>query len=233
MAHCRTLVFGDKDHFLNDTRKAFCREQIIDFLNEKGIALFDTASSIRRLQDNASDKFLEVVQPTDIAALLRQLPECRAIVTTGQKATDTLRAQLEVEEPKVEEMDVVFLMDRFGYARTIDVTAYERNKEAANAENKYVFNCMNTDKICIFTDNGKMHSIKVADIPLVRFRDKGTPADNLSNYDSAQERMLYVAPLASVKENTLLFVTAASMCKLVSGAEFDVAKRTIVSYETC
>jgi len=103
------------------------------------------------------------------------------------------------------------------------------NKEAANAENKYVFNCMNTDKICIFTDNGKMHSIKVADIPLVRFRDKGTPADNLSNYDSAQERMLYVAPLASVKENTLLFVTAASMCKLVSGAEFDVAKRTIVS----
>ena len=49
------LFFGDKDHFLNDTRKAFCREQIIDFLNEKGIALFDTASSIRRLQDNASD----------------------------------------------------------------------------------------------------------------------------------------------------------------------------------
>ena len=100
------LFFGDKDHFLNDTRKAFCREQIIDFLNEKGIALFDTASSIRRLQDNASDKFLEVVQPTDIAALLRQLPECRAIVTTGQKATDTLRAQLEVEEPKVEEPQI-------------------------------------------------------------------------------------------------------------------------------
>ena len=133
------------------------------------------------------------------------------------------------EEKKMEEMEVTFLMDRFGYMRTIDKSAYERNKEAANAENKYVFNCMNTDKICIFTDNGKMHSIKVADIPLVRFRDKGTPADNLSNYDSAQERMLYVAPLASVKENTLLFVTAASMCKLVSGAEFDVAKRTIVS----
>ena len=100
------LFFGDKEHFLNESRKAFCREQIIDFLNEKGIALFDTASSIRRLQDNASDKFLEVVQPTDIAALLRQLPECRAIVTTGQKATDTLRAQLEVEEPKVEEPQI-------------------------------------------------------------------------------------------------------------------------------
>ena len=89
------------------------------------------------------------------------------------------------EEKKMEEMEVTFLMDRFGYMRTIDKSAYERNKEAANAENKYVFNCMNTDKICIFTDNGKMHSVKVADIPLVRFRDKGTPADNLSNYDSA------------------------------------------------
>ena len=62
------LFFDDKDYFLNETRKAFCRERIIDFLNEKGIALFDTASSIRRLQDNASDKFLEVVEATDVTA---------------------------------------------------------------------------------------------------------------------------------------------------------------------
>ena len=90
-----------RDCFLISSVKSFCREQIIDFLNEKGIALFDTASSIRRLQDNASDKFLEVVEATDVAALLRQLPECKAIVTTGQKATDTLRQQFEIEEPKV------------------------------------------------------------------------------------------------------------------------------------
>lgn len=95
------LFFNNKDYFLNETRKAFCRERIINFLNDKGIALFDTASAIRRLQDNASDKFLEVVQPTDISRLLGQLPECKAIVTTGQKATDTLRVQFEVEEPKV------------------------------------------------------------------------------------------------------------------------------------
>ena len=95
------LFFNNKDYFLNETRKAFCRERIINFLNDKGIALFDTASAIRRLQDNASDKFLEVVQPTDISRLLGQLPECKAIVTTGQKATDTLRAQFEGEEPKV------------------------------------------------------------------------------------------------------------------------------------
>ena len=133
------------------------------------------------------------------------------------------------EEKKMEEMEVTFLMDRFGYMRVIDKSVYERNKDAATAENKYVFHCMNTDKICIFTDKGKMHSVKVADIPLVRFRDKGTPADNLSNYNSTEEQMLYVAPLAEIRQSTLLFVTASSMCKLVSGAEFEVAKRTIVS----
>ncbi len=95
------IFFGDKEHFLLPGRKAFDRERIIDFLNQKGIALYDTATSVRRLQDNASDKFLEVVEPTDIRLLLKQLPLCRAIVTTGQKATDTLREQIEAAEPAV------------------------------------------------------------------------------------------------------------------------------------
>lgn len=133
------------------------------------------------------------------------------------------------EEKKMEEMEVCFLMDRFGYMKLIDKNAYERNKEAVHNENKYVFNCMNTDKICIFTDTGKMHTIKAVDIPLGRFRDKGTPVDNLSNYDSSQERMLYVAPVGQLRSDRLLFVTKTSMCKLVEGAEFDVAKRTIAS----
>ena len=133
------------------------------------------------------------------------------------------------EEKKMEETEVCFLMDRFGYMRVIDRNAYERNKEAAHAENKFVFTCMNTDKICIFTDMGRMHSIKVVDIPLVRFRDKGTPVDNLSNYDSTQEQILYVVPVGQVKLSSLLFVTKTSMCKLVAGSEFDVSKRTIAS----
>lgn len=95
------LFFNDKDFFVDKARKAFCRERIVDFLNEKGIALFDTATAIRRLQDNASDKFLEVVRPTDIPALLRSLPQCKAVVTTGQKATDTFCAQFSLAEPKV------------------------------------------------------------------------------------------------------------------------------------
>ncbi len=76
------------------------------------------------------------------------------------------------EEKKIEEQEVVFLMDRFGYAKTVDVSVYERNREAADSENKYIIHCMNTGKICIFTDTGKMHQIKVLDLPYGKFRDK-------------------------------------------------------------
>lgn len=95
------LFFNDKTYFLNEAAKAFDKERIVRFLLEKGIALFDTATAIRRLQDNASDKFLEVVEPTDIEAMLRHLPECKAIVTTGEKATETLCTQFSLEKPKV------------------------------------------------------------------------------------------------------------------------------------
>ncbi|KAA6329041.1 hypothetical protein EZS27_022113 [termite gut metagenome] len=95
------IFFNDKDYFLNETRKAFCRERVIEFLRGRGIALFDTASVVRRLQDNASDKFLEVVEPTDVGGLLDKLPQCQAIAVTGQKASDTLRMQFDVPEPKV------------------------------------------------------------------------------------------------------------------------------------
>lgn len=97
------LFFGDKNHFVLPIEKRFDKEAIIAFLKEKGIAIYDTATVIRRLQDNASDKFLEVVQPTDVTALLRQLPQCRAMVTAGQKATDTLCELYRVEPPEVGE----------------------------------------------------------------------------------------------------------------------------------
>ena len=130
------------------------------------------------------------------------------------------------EEKKVEEQEVIFLMDRFGYAKTVDVSVYERNKEAADSENKYVVNCLNTGKICLFTDNGQMHLVKVADIPYGKFRDKGIPVDNISNYDSSSENIISVMALEHIMDKKLLFVTEQSMCKVVSGSEFDVSKRT-------
>ena len=95
------IFFQNKDHFLYPHKKAFDKDRIIAFLNKKGIALYDTATVVRRLQDNASDKYLEVIEPTDIRLLLKQLPQCEAIVTTGQKATDTIREQIDVLEPAI------------------------------------------------------------------------------------------------------------------------------------
>ena len=95
------VFFNDKDYFVVSDEKAFSKERLIGFLQSKGIALYDTASAVRRLQDNASDKYLEVVQPTDVSALLSQLPQCQAIVTTGEKATETLCAQFHIARPAV------------------------------------------------------------------------------------------------------------------------------------
>ncbi len=163
------------------------------------------------------------------AVIMEELDAIKKEYGTKRRTSIENAEEAVYEEKKMEEMEVCFLMDRFGYMKLIDKNAYERNKEAANSENRYVISCMNTDKICLFTDTGRMHTIKAADIPLVRFRDKGTPADNLSNYDSSSEQILYVAPVSQIREDVLLFVTKTSMCKLVEGGEFDVAKRTIAS----
>lgn len=133
------------------------------------------------------------------------------------------------EETKIVEQEVVFIMDRFGYSKTIDKAAFERNQDAIYAENKYVFSCMNTEKICIFTDNGNLHQIKVKDIPFTKFRDKGTPIDNLGNYSSAGEEIVYLCSSEQLKERKMLFVTKGGMMKLVDGSEFEAAKRTIAA----
>ena len=92
------MFFGDRDHFVNKRDKCFKLDEIVRFCEEKGIAFFDTSTAVRRLKDNASDKFLEVVEPTDIMALLSRLPHLRAIVTTGEKATETLCNSLGINE---------------------------------------------------------------------------------------------------------------------------------------
>ena len=133
------------------------------------------------------------------------------------------------EEKKIEEQEVVFLMDRFGYAKTVDQSVYERNKEAADSENKYIVHCMNTGKLCIFTDTGRMHQVKVLDVPYGRFRDKGTPIDNISNYSTSEEQIVMVCDAEQMRFANLLFATAQGMIKKVEGTEFQVSKRTIAA----
>ncbi len=137
--------------------------------------------------------------------------------------------EIVLEEQKVEEMPVVCLMDRFGYVRAVDESVYERNREAADSESRYVIHCLNTDRICVFTDTGKLHLLKVLDVPYGKFRDKGTPVDNLCNYDSSEENFIAVMGLNDIRDTVLTFVTQQAMMKQVQGAEFDVSKRTIAA----
>lgn len=95
------VFYGVKEHFIVAGEKTFNLPVIVDFLNEKGIAIFDTATEVVRLQNNASDKFLQVERETDLSAMVGQLPECRAIVSTGQKSAEIVAGQLGTEVPKV------------------------------------------------------------------------------------------------------------------------------------
>ena len=129
-------------------------------------------------------------------------------------------------QKEYDESDVVLLMDRFGYVKTVDTSTYDRNKDTADAENKLILKVKNIDKLCIFTNNGNMHLVKVLDLPYGKFRDKGTPIDNVSNYDSSKEDIVFIAPLMDVERHKLIFGTKSAMIKLVDGAEFVVTRKT-------
>ena len=149
----------------------------------------------------------------------------------GRKRRTVIENAVEAvyREKEIPETDVIFLMDRFGYAKTVDPAVYERNKEAAETECRFVFSCKNTGKICLFTDTGQLHTIKVQDIPYGKFRDKGTPVDNISNFSSEKERIIYATSQTELNLRQVIFVTAQSMMKLVDGGEFDVSKRTVAA----
>ena len=161
--------------------------------------------------------------------IISELKEYKKEFGSPRKTSVENAAEVVLEEKKAEELPVVFLMDRFGYARTVDESVYERNKEAADSENRVVLHCMNTGKLCVFTDTGKQHLLKVMDVPFGRFRDKGTPIDNLCNYNSSEESFVTVLSLADIADSSLTFVTKQGNIKRVSGKEFDVAKRTIAA----
>lgn len=145
----------------------------------------------------------------------------RTVVENGEEAV--------YEEKKLEEMEVMCLIDRFGYAKTVDMPTYERNKEAADTENKYLLSCKNTGRICVFTNTGQLHTIKVSDIPFGKFRDKGIPLDNISNYSAEKEHIVLVTGQSQLNLYRVIFVTKLSMVKIVDGGEFDVSKRTVAA----
>ena len=133
---------------------------------------------------------------------------------------DNVEEAVIVEKP-IEEMDMIVLIDRFGYARGIDLPTYERNKEAADSESKRVIFCKNTDKLIIFTDTGNADTLKVLDLPLGKFRDKGEPVDNVSNFDGSKENAVFVGTLSEILGKEMYFVTKRGIIKKVNGDEFE------------
>ena len=133
------------------------------------------------------------------------------------------------DESAVEVREVVFVMDRFGYSRILERSTYDRNQETVDSEHSHVVCCLNTDKICLFTNTGALHQVKVADIPLGKLRDKGTPIDNLCKYDGTKEEIVFLTNAAALPGHILLFATKGAMLKQVPGEEFETNNRMVAA----
>ena len=183
----------------------------------------DTMANIYRYEDilDRRDSMAQVI--------VNELDEFKKAYSRKRRTVIDNVEEAVYKEKEIEETEVVFLMDRFGYVKVIDTAAYERNREAAEAESRFLFPCKNTGKVCLFTSAGQLHSIKVMDLPFGKFRDKGVPIDNVSNYNSEKEQIVYITSQTQLNLRQVVFVTAQSMVKLVSGGEFDVSKRTVAA----
>lgn len=183
----------------------------------------ETLANIARYEDilNNKDSMSEV--------LVSELDSMKALFNAPRKTEIIQAEEVVFEEKKAEVVDLVFLMDRFGYAKTVDVSTYERNREVCDSENKYQFKVKSDGKVVLFTDKGLMHMIKVKDLPLCKLRDKGRPIDNLCNFSSVNEIVLFAANPDDLKFKRLVFATAQSMVKFVDGSEFDVSKKMIAA----
>ena len=161
--------------------------------------------------------------------IINELDEIKKKFARPRRTVIDNCAEAVFEEKKAEEVDVMFLMDRFGYAKTVDLSVYERNKEAADAENRFAFQCRNTGRVCLFTNTGQLYTIRVSDLPYGKFRDKGVPVDNVSNYDSTKEEIRNVCSQSELNLCRVIFTTKMGMIKVVDGGEFDVMKRTVAA----
>ena len=146
-----------------------------------------------------------------------------------ERRTEIVQAEAAVYTVKDEEedRDLLFVMDRFGYAKTMDPSLFDKNKEAIESGYKHYFICRSAGRICLFTDTGVLHTVKVSDLPMGKLRDKGVPIDNVGNYDSTKEEIVLACSQSDLNLYRLLFVTANGYVKIVSGGEFETRMKTM------
>ena len=237
------LIHGETDNITFKTQKSKKEASKLCFTEKQASAILEMrlyrliGLEIMALQEEYAEILKKIEKYQDILehpasmkkVMKKDLEKIKKIYGFERKTELTNAKAAVVKALPIEEKEVVFVMDRFSYSKILDKSTYERNEETVLKEYRHIVHCMNTDKVCVFTDTGVMHQIKVQDIPSGRLRDKGTPLDNIGNYDSRNEQILLIAPDRTLKESSLLFVTAASMVKLVDGAEFIVQKKTVAA----
>ncbi len=192
---------------------------------------------------------LELLQLTkEHKETLKRIREYQSILSSRDKANALLSQELDIikkefavprrtliedgreavyDESAVEEMDVFYVQDKFGYVKLLDTATYQRNQEAVDSENRFVIPCKNTDRLLIFTDHGMLHQLKLMDVPLCKFKDKGVPIDNISKYSANEEEILAVLVKRELAGKSLLFLTQQGYVKRVDAAEFDTALRCV------
>ena len=238
-------------------RKAGCGKNVIEFIGPIQICLVDThkqfASGILRNHRDAVDQerirhricirchkgervhignsgtdepifpFFNVIDAT-VALIVNAAGHPVSYQRRG--AIQAEAAVYTVKEDE-EDRDLLFVMDRFGYAKTMDPSLYEKNKEAVESGYKYYFICRSAGRICLFTNTGVLHTVKVSDLPMGKLRDKGVPIDNVGNYDSTKEEIVMACSQSDLNLYRLLFVTANGYVKIVSGGEFETRMKTM------
>ncbi len=237
------LVEGKTDGIKFKTKTSEKAAKTLLFTKKQADAILDMrlyrliGLEIQALREEYDKTMANIANYTDILenresmtkVIIADLKQLKKEYSVPRKTTiDNVEEAVIVEKP-IEEMDMVVLIDRFGYARGIDMPTYERNKEAADSESKRVIFCKNTDKLIIFTDTGNADTLKVLDLPLGKFRDKGEPVDNVSNFDGSKENAVFVGALSEILGKEMYFVTKRGIIKKVNGDEFESNRKTIAA----
>lgn len=158
--------------------------------------------------------------------IIKGLNELKDLYSSPRKTEITNISPAEVEEKEIPDVPIVVLIDRFYYIHSIDMSVYEKNKDQILADYKYVIPSSTKSKIAIFTDTGKMHTIKNQDVPSGKLKDKGQPIDNISGYVSSKENIVNVFSLDALDSRSFVFVSSDGYAKRVPAAEFDVSRKT-------
>ena len=233
------LVLGETKDIRFKSKDSKDMASLLHFTERQADAILDMrlykliGLEIEALQKEHDQTLANIAEYRDILenfdsmnrVILKELAKIKKEFAVPRKTAIENAEEIVLVEKPVEAVPIHVLIDRFGYIRSVDDATYERNKETAEAESRFSFASVSTDRICVFSDAGNMYIIKNSDIPFGKFRDKAQPIDNISGFDASKESIVMAAPFNEITASKLLFVTNDGFIKLVDGSEFNAITR--------